>query len=109
GSPRNLGTTDIDQICDEPLTIFAAQNVYVELLWRYILSRSASEQNAVKFYSRLITCILYWKKLSACVDEYVDNLASELKQMNPLMQDMWPKPAEVEDITDINVAKKIII
>ncbi|CAF0874449.1 unnamed protein product [Adineta steineri] len=109
GSPRNLGTTDIDQICDEPLTIFAAQNVYVELLWRYILSRSASEQNAVKFYSRLITCILYWKKLSACVDEYVDNLASELKQMNPLIQDMWPKQAEVEDITDMNVPKKIII
>ncbi|CAF4752849.1 unnamed protein product, partial [Rotaria sp. Silwood2] len=43
---RNIDYIDIDQICDDSLSIFIAQNIYVELLWKYILSRSPNERNA---------------------------------------------------------------
>jgi hypothetical protein len=55
---RNIENTDLDQICDDTLSIFAAQNIYVELLWRFILSRSSTETNAVKFLNKLIMFIL---------------------------------------------------
>jgi hypothetical protein len=63
-SGRNFdNAADLDVLCNDSLSIFAAQNVYVELLWRYILSRSASEKDAVKFLNKLMMCILYVKNL----------------------------------------------
>ncbi|CAF0869973.1 unnamed protein product [Adineta steineri] len=106
---RNLDNIDIDQICDDSLTIFAAQNIYVELLWKYLLSRSASEQNAVRFFNKLMMCILYVKNLDMDIDVYVRSLAHEIQQADPIMQSMWSRTAEVEEITDMNVAENITI
>ncbi|CAF3403868.1 unnamed protein product [Rotaria sp. Silwood1] len=51
---RNIDQVDLDLICDNPLSIFAVQNIYVELLWKYILSRSPNEKDAVKFFNKLM-------------------------------------------------------
>ena len=94
---RMLETTDIDQICDYPLPIYAAQNVYVALLWRYILSRSASEDDAVRFYNRLMLCIFHMKNLHMYVYDYINNFKEEIRQMEPIMRSMWPKEEEEEE------------
>jgi hypothetical protein len=65
---RNHDNTDIDEICDDTLVIYVAQNIYIELLWRYILSRSSSEENTVKFLNKLMMFILYVQKLDLYID-----------------------------------------
>jgi hypothetical protein len=102
-SSRNLANTDIDRICDDTLSIFAAQNIYVELLWRYILSRSSSERDAVKFFNKLTMFILYTKNLNSYISGYIDTLKDEVKQMKPIIQTIWPRK-DGEDVTDINIA-----
>jgi hypothetical protein len=98
GNHRNRNDTDIDQICDDTLSIFAAQNIYVELLWKYILSRSSTELNAVKMFDKLIRFLLYLLEVHLLVDGYINNLPNEIDQMEPLMQSMWPKPNNIEII-----------
>jgi hypothetical protein len=88
---RNIGNTDLNQICDDTLSIFAAQCIYVELLWKYILSRSSTEANAVKFLNKFIMFILYVQKLDFHIDSYVNNLKDEVQQMPLLMQNMYIK------------------
>ncbi|CAF4196775.1 unnamed protein product, partial [Adineta steineri] len=97
---RHLNHVDIIEIYDNSLSIYAAQNVYIELLWRYILSRSETEKDAVKFYNKLIMCILYTQNLDMDIDSYVTSLTHEIQQMEPLMQNMWPRNDQIIDITD---------
>lgn len=97
GNGRDLECVDIDQICDDPLAIFAAQNVYVDLLWRYILSRSSSERNAVRFFNRLMMCILYIKNLDMDIDRHVSSLRCEIQQVDPVVRNMWPTGAEPDE------------
>jgi hypothetical protein len=106
---RMLENTDIDQICDYPLPIYAAQNIYVDLLWRYILSRSATEENTVKFFNKLMMCILHMKNLHMYVYSYINGFKDEIKQMEPMMQSMWPKPDDEEEIREIDIALDIIL
>jgi hypothetical protein len=84
----------MDQICEDTLSIYYAQNIYVELLWKYILSRSSTELNAVKFFNKLIQFLLYLLNVHLLVDGYINNLSNEIEQMEPLMQSMWPKPSK---------------
>jgi hypothetical protein len=98
GNHRNRNDTDMDQICDDTLSIFAAQNIYVELLWKYIVSRSSTELNAVKMFDKLIQFLLYLLEVHLLVDGYINNLPNEIDQMEPLMQSMWPKPNNIEII-----------
>ena len=107
---RMLESTDIDQICDYPLPIYAAQNIYVELLWRYLLSRAATEEDATRFYNKLMLCIMHMKNLHMHVYAYINNFKDEIRQMEPIMQSMWPiNDAEEEDITNIDIADDITI
>jgi hypothetical protein len=108
-SSRHLGSIDMDEICDDTLVIYAAQNVYVELLWRYILSRALSEGDAVKFLNKLIMFILYMKSLDKCIDEYINNLSDEVKQMEPMMQSMFSKTDDEEKIRNINIGEGVIL
>jgi len=105
---RNLESTDIDEICDDTLVIYASQNTYVELLWRYILSRAATEEDAVRFFNKLMMCIFHMQKLYMYKYSYINNFPHEIRQMEPVMQSMWPK-AEIEDITEINIAENITL
>jgi hypothetical protein len=100
---RNTDNIDLDQICDDSLYIFSAQCIYVELLWKYILSRSSTEANAVKYVNKLIMFIFHVQKLHLDIDGYVSGLKDEIQQMPPLMQNMWIKPSDEEANSDINI------
>ncbi|CAF3340775.1 unnamed protein product [Rotaria sp. Silwood1] len=104
---RNINYIDIDLICDDSLFIFLAQNIYVELLWKYLLSRSSNERDAVKFFNRLIMFILYAQNLHLEMDDYVDSLKDEIQQMEPMMQSMWPKTNDDEDNNDVTIIQDI--
>lgn len=100
---RNTNVVDLDLICDDSLSIFAAQNVYVELLWKYILSRSETEKDAVKFFNKLIMCILYVQNIDMYIDGYIYALQDEIKQIEPLIQNMWPSANHEADMIELNL------
>jgi len=81
----------MDGIYDDTKIIFDGQNVYVELLWRYILSRLPSEQDAVIFFNKLILDLLFIMRVTFAMDDQIYSSPNEIDQMEPLMQSMWPK------------------
>jgi hypothetical protein len=91
--PRDMGIGDI---YDDTSLIFAGQTVYTELLWRYILSRSPSERDAIKFFSKLIRDLLFLQRTFLMTDDIIFNSEDEIDQMAPLMQSMWPKQNRLE-------------
>ena len=101
GNHRNRSDTDMDQICEDTLSIFTAQNVYVELLWKYIRSRALSEAHAVKIFDQLIQFLLHLFSVHLLVDGYINNRINEINQMDPLMQSMWPKPNDSDQTSTI--------
>jgi hypothetical protein len=102
GINRYRNDTDMDRIYDATLAIFAAQNVYVELLWRYLLSRFPCELDAVKFYNKLIRDLLFVQRVCFMTESHINNLTHEIQQMEPLIQSMWPKPIE-SDSNDVDM------
>jgi hypothetical protein len=98
--------TDMDRIFDDTRAIFAGQNIYVELLWRYILYRTQSEQDAVKFLNKLIMDILSIQHSYLMADYYLYGLQDEIDQLEPLMRSMWPvtNKSDVYKIEDINMS-----
>ncbi|CAF5015661.1 unnamed protein product, partial [Rotaria sp. Silwood1] len=104
---RNINHIDMNLICDDSLSIFRAQNIYVELLWKYILSRAAVEEDVTKLFNILIMCILYVQNVDICIDGYISNFRSEIRQMEPTMQNMWLKTDDEEDNNDIIVDQAI--
>ena len=82
----------MDSIYDDTLAIFAAQNIYVELLWRYLLRRFPTEFDAVKFFNKLIQDLIFVQTISFTADCHINNSAHEIEQMDPLIQSMWPAP-----------------
>ncbi len=86
---RYHGRTNMMHIYCDPLAVFAGQNIYVELLWRYLLSRSPTDQDAVKFFNKLLLDLLFLQRTSFVVERYVCNLENEINQMTPLMQSLW--------------------
>jgi len=87
---RYRNDVDMDRIFDNTLAIFAAQNVYVELLWRYLLSRLPSEIHAVKFYNKIIRDLLFVQRVCFMTEFHINQLTEEIQKMEPLMQSMWP-------------------
>jgi hypothetical protein len=50
------------------------------------------------------------KNLHMHVYAYINNFKDEIRQMEPIMQSMWPiNDAEEEDITNIDIAEDITI
>jgi hypothetical protein len=76
-------------VYDDPSAILSGQNIYVELLWRYLLSRLPSEQDAVKFFNKLVLDLLLLQRTSILMEQYICNLDHEIDQMSPLMQSLW--------------------
>ena len=91
GINRYRNDVDLDRIYDDTRRILAAQNIYVELLWRYLLSKLPSERDAVKFFNKLIRDIMFVQRTYLMVDCYLYSLGHEIDQLEPLMQSMWPK------------------
>ncbi|CAF2106207.1 unnamed protein product [Rotaria magnacalcarata] len=98
GNCRNIDHMDMDLVCDDTLSIFSAQNTYVELLWRYILSRSSNERTVATFFNRLLMYILHVQNIGMCIDNYMSRFTQEIKQMEPMMQSMWPRMHNDESI-----------
>jgi hypothetical protein len=86
---RYPNDTEKDRIYDDTLAIFARQNVYVGLLWRYLLSRLPSERDVLKFFNNLVLDLLYLQCSCFAIDRYMYNLDHEIDQMEPLMQSLW--------------------
>jgi len=88
---KNRFDIQMDGIYDDTKIIFDGQNVYVELLWRYILSRLPSERDAVKFFNKLILDLLFVMRVTFAMDYQIYSSPNEIAEMEPLMQSMWPK------------------
>jgi hypothetical protein len=89
---RYRSDSGLDWIYDDTHAIYAGQNVYIELMWRYILSRAPSERDAVKFFNKLILDLLFTQHTYFMVGSYIlQSLKNEIDQMEPLMQSMWPR------------------
>ncbi|CAF5041320.1 unnamed protein product [Rotaria sp. Silwood1] len=97
----------MDSICDSPLSILIGQNIYVELLWKYLLSRLPDEKYAVAFFNRLVMFILFAQKIHLEVDDYIQNSKHEIEQMKPMMQSMWPKTDSDDDNNDVTIAQDV--
>ena len=89
---------DMDRIYDDTLAIFKAQNIYTELLWRYLLSRLPSEVHVVKFYDKLIRDLIYVQRVCFMTESHINQLTGEIQQMEPLIQSMWPTESHPTNI-----------
>ncbi|CAF4591662.1 unnamed protein product [Rotaria sp. Silwood1] len=98
GINRYRKDTDMDRIFNNTLAVFAGQSVYVELLWRYIMSKVSSEQDAVKFFNKLILDLLYLQRSCFAIERNMYRLGHEIEQMKPLMQSMWPRIENIDEI-----------
>jgi hypothetical protein len=83
---------------DDTLLIFASQNIYVEVLWRYLLSRLSSEKEVVKFFNKLILDLLFLQRVCNAVERFVFSLENEIDKLEPLMQSLWSKDEKVVDM-----------
>ncbi|UJR27415.1 hypothetical protein I4U23_008705 [Adineta vaga] len=91
GMNRYLNDAFFDGIYDDTHAIFIAQNRYIELLWRYILYRTSTEQDAIKFFNKLVLNLLFLQCTYSKIGYYVSTLKDEIDQLDPLMQSMWPR------------------
>ena len=77
---------------DSTIVMFNAQSIYVELLWRYILSRASNYRQAVLLFSSFITCLIYSQNVSIKLQEYISRTTSnQAGHLAPIMQVMWSK------------------
>lgn len=90
GNHRYRNGANVGDVCHNSLTIFAAQNAYIEKLWKYLRSRMSNELEAVKYFNKLIQFLLDLLEVHMLVDGYISDLSNEIEQMEPLMRSMWP-------------------
>jgi len=100
---RYCNERDINRIYDDSKIIFSAQNIYTELLWRYIVSRSPSEQVAVKFFSKIIQNLLVIVNISFMIDTFVYCFAGEIEKLEPLVQSILPGLKETMQINNYDI------
>jgi hypothetical protein len=53
--------------------------------------------------------ILYAQNLDLYIDTYINSLRDEVKQMEPMMQTMWPNTDDEENNMNVSVAPYIIL
>jgi hypothetical protein len=69
----------------QPQDIFHAQNVFIELLWKYLDVRFDSDQTA-SIFSRLIFASMKAQLLGRLTKEAVSKQTVNSDQLSPLMQ-----------------------
>jgi len=70
--------------------LFNIQNIYVELLWRYIISRCSNYRNAVELFSSFITRLIYSQSISMKLNEYIlQTISNQTDQLVPIMKVLW--------------------
>lgn len=104
GINRYRRDTDMSRVFDDSRSIFYGQNVYADLLWRYILARSASDADAVRFFNKLMLDFLFLQRACYKAGSFIYGLEDEIDRMEPLMQCMWPRPEKQDPLplTDVD-------
>jgi len=70
--------------------ILAAQNIYVELLWRYIISRCSNYQRSVQLLSSLIARILYSQTIQVKINQFIrTHISDQNQQLQPIIRSLW--------------------
>ncbi len=104
GTNKYHDDTDMDRIFDDSLAIFAGQSIYVELLWRYLVSRLPSIPDVVKFFNKLVLNLLCLQRGCFGAHRTMYNSENEIHKMKPLIQSMYitSKKIDVMDCDDTN-------
>ena len=89
GNKRYNNRTKETHLYNDSLLMLAGQNIYVEVLWRYLLSRLPSEQDAVKLFNKLILDLLFLQCAAFVAENHISTLDHEINRLNPLMQSLW--------------------
>ncbi|CAF0759179.1 unnamed protein product [Adineta ricciae] len=77
---------DTSVIYEDTLAIFASESVYVELLWRYLLSRLPSTEYTVKFFNSFVLNVLWLQRTCLSVDRFMLKSERNVKNIVPLLQ-----------------------
>jgi hypothetical protein len=104
GMNKYYDDTDMGRIFDDSLAIFAGQSIYVELLWRYLVSRLPSIPDVVKFFNKLVLNLLCLQRGCFGAHRTMYNSENEIHKMKPLIQSMYitSKKIDVMDCDDTN-------
>lgn len=74
----------------ETLAILRVQNIFVELLWKYLISRSSTEMHAVKLCVKLVQSLIFIQTVHQVIEECVESQPMEAQQIDPLIERVWP-------------------
>jgi hypothetical protein len=75
---------------DSTVNLLNVQNIYVELLWRYILYRCSNYREAVKLFSSFITYLVYSQDINVKLNEFIaKNSSNQTDQLAPILKLMW--------------------
>jgi len=70
--------------------IFNVQNIYIELLWRYIRSRYSNYRQSVLLLTSFITRTLYSQLVQEKMNKFVRTiLPSESQSLEPIIKSVW--------------------
>lgn len=89
GINRNIEDIESDGVYDDTRAIFAAQNVYVDLLWKYLMTRFPTEFDVIRFFNQIVRDLLFVQRVSLIADSFVLTHSNEIQQMEPLIKTMW--------------------
>ncbi|CAF1365396.1 unnamed protein product [Adineta ricciae] len=72
-------------------TILQAQNIYVELLWRYILTRCSNFQKSVHLITSLISRVLHSQKSQIMTEDFIRTsvVQQQEQELAPIIQSIW--------------------
>ncbi|CAF1396622.1 unnamed protein product [Adineta ricciae] len=73
-----------------PKNLIAIQDIYIELLWRYILYRSTSYRQSVRLLTTFITRLLHSQVISEKLTEHINKASPDQGNLlEPIMKAMW--------------------
>jgi hypothetical protein len=89
---KNLITNEDDY---STVNIFNVQNIYIDLLWRYILSRCSSFQQSVQLLTSFVTRTLQSQIVQVKIDKFIRTvLPNQNHELEPIMKSMWIEDRE---------------
>lgn len=70
--------------------ILKVQNIYTDLLWRYILSRCSNYRQSVQLFSSFITRTLYSQIVQVKINNFIhSNLPNQCQSLAPIIKSIW--------------------
>jgi len=70
--------------------LLSIQNLYIELFWRYLLSRCANYEKCVQILSTFVGRLLRSQTINSKLRDFVDEtMTNQVDQLEPIMRAMW--------------------